>query len=74
MNQCLTQGEWMGSKVPLVYKLRPEDPSGADLHRNEPSQLMAIAFRDLAGNAAKIGQLNVTPDLLREMLQRQVSR
>jgi hypothetical protein len=30
---------------------------------------MALAFRDLAENAGKIGQLNVSPDLLREMLQ-----
>ena len=36
-----------------------------------PGQLMALAFRDLADNASKIGQLNVTPDLLREMLQPQ---
>ncbi len=35
----------------------------------DPGQLMALAFRDLADNATKIGQLNVTPDLLREMLQ-----
>ena len=35
----------------------------------DPSQLMALAFRDLADNATKIGQLNVTPDLLREILQ-----
>ncbi|MDZ5647646.1 SPFH domain-containing protein [Nitrospirillum sp. BR 11828] len=35
----------------------------------KPGQLMALAFRDLADNAAKIGQLNVSPDLLREMLQ-----
>lgn len=35
----------------------------------EPGQLMAVAFRDLADNAAKIGQLNVSPDLLREMMQ-----
>jgi hypothetical protein len=39
-----------------------------------PGQLMAVAFRDLAGNAAKIGQLNVSPDLLREMLQPQAAR
>ncbi len=39
-----------------------------------PGQLMAVAFRDLAGNAAKIGQLNVSPDLLRERLQPQASR
>ena len=35
----------------------------------DPGQMMALAFRDLADNATKIGQLNVTPDLLREMLQ-----
>lgn len=34
----------------------------------EPGQLMALAFKELAGSADKIGQLNVTPDLLREML------
>jgi hypothetical protein len=36
----------------------------------EPGQLMALAFRDLADNATKIGQLNVSPDLLREILQK----
>ena len=35
----------------------------------DPARLMALAFRDLADNATKIGQLNVTPDLLREVLQ-----
>jgi hypothetical protein len=34
----------------------------------QPGQLMALAFRDLADNAAKIGQLNVSPDLLREIM------
>ncbi|MBB4237881.1 SPFH domain-containing protein [Rhizobium esperanzae] len=37
----------------------------------QPGQLMALAFRDLADNATKIGQLNVSPDLLREILQPQ---
>lgn len=40
----------------------------------EPGQLMALAFRDLADNATKIGQLNVTPDLLREIMQPQAER
>jgi hypothetical protein len=40
----------------------------------DAGQLMAWAFRDLADNAAKIGQLNVSPDLLREMLQPQAAR
>lgn len=36
-----------------------------------PGQLMALAFRELADNATKIGELDVTPDLLREMLKPQ---
>jgi hypothetical protein len=34
----------------------------------EPNQLVALAFRDLADSAQKIGQLNVSPDLLRELM------
>lgn len=34
----------------------------------EPNKLLALAFRDLAENAGKIGQLNMTPDLLREIM------
>ncbi|MDR0916067.1 MAG: SPFH domain-containing protein [Oscillospiraceae bacterium] len=36
----------------------------------EPGKLLAYAFQDLADNAQKIGQLNVTPDLLREIIQK----
>lgn len=34
----------------------------------DSNQLVAAAFRDLANNAEKIGHLNVSPDLLRELL------
>jgi hypothetical protein len=33
-----------------------------------PKLLVAMAFRDLADNAAKIGQLNISPDLLNALL------
>ena len=33
-----------------------------------PEQLIALAFQELAGKAEKIGQLNISPDLLRELL------
>ncbi len=33
-----------------------------------PEQLIAFAFQELAGKAEKIGQLNITPDLLRELM------
>ncbi|HWI60928.1 MAG TPA: SPFH domain-containing protein [Symbiobacteriaceae bacterium] len=34
----------------------------------EPRQLIALAFRDLSENAAKIGELNVSPELLQSLL------
>lgn len=33
-----------------------------------PGQLIAIAFKELAESADKIGQLNISPDLLSELL------
>lgn len=33
----------------------------------KPDQLIARAFRDLAESSAKIGELNISPDLLREL-------
>jgi len=40
----------------------------------KPEQLIAFAFQELAGKAEKIGQLNISPDLLCELLDRQPSR
>jgi hypothetical protein len=34
----------------------------------KPEQLIAFAFQELASKAEKIGQLNISPDLLRELL------
>jgi len=36
----------------------------------EPGRLVALAFKELAESADKIGQLNVSPELLRELLSR----
>lgn len=36
----------------------------------QPDQLVALAFQGLAERADKIGQLNISPDLLRELLSR----
>ncbi|MGF7144847.1 regulator of protease activity HflC (stomatin/prohibitin superfamily) [Anaerotaenia torta] len=35
----------------------------------QPSQLIAIAFQELAEKAGKIGQLNISPDLLQELMK-----
>jgi hypothetical protein len=40
----------------------------------KPEQLIAFAFQELAGKAEKIGQLNISPDLLRELLAVQPAR
>lgn len=34
----------------------------------KPGQMIALAFQELADKAGKIGQLNITPDLLREVI------
>jgi regulator of protease activity HflC (stomatin/prohibitin superfamily) len=39
-----------------------------------PEQLIAFAFQELAGKADKIGQLNISPDLLRELLDKPQSK
>jgi hypothetical protein len=36
----------------------------------KPEQLIAFAFQELAGKADKIGQLNISPDLLRELMSK----
>jgi SPFH domain / Band 7 family len=36
----------------------------------KPDQLMAIAFQEIAQRADKIGQLNISPDLLRQLLDK----
>jgi hypothetical protein len=37
----------------------------------KPEQLIAVAFQELAAKADKIGQLNVSPDLLRELMAKE---
>jgi hypothetical protein len=36
----------------------------------KPEQLIATAFQEIAGRADKIGQLNISPDLLRELMDK----
>ncbi|MGH4123181.1 MAG: SPFH domain-containing protein [Clostridium sp.] len=35
----------------------------------KPNKLIAIAFQEMAANASKIGQLNITPDLLSDIIK-----
>ncbi len=40
----------------------------------KPDQLIAVAFQALAGRAEKIGQLNISPDLLRELMDKKPAK
>jgi hypothetical protein len=40
----------------------------------KPEQLIAFAFQELASKAEKIGQLNISPDLLRELLDKRANK
>jgi regulator of protease activity HflC (stomatin/prohibitin superfamily) len=49
------------------------DPAVLDILASgsmDPRLLIAKAFRDVAGNASKVGQLNITPDLLKSLLEK----
>ncbi len=46
-------------------KLMLLSPTGFDA-----SQMIALAFQELAGNAQKIGELNISPDLLSGLMQK----
>ena len=39
----------------------------------EPGQMVAMAFKELAESADKIGQLNISPELLRELLAKKTA-
>ena len=39
-----------------------------------PQQLIASAFQGLAENAGKIGQLNISPELLQELLKKTATK
>ncbi len=51
-------------------KLSPEVIVSLSNMNMEPEKLIANAFQQLAGNSQKIGQLNITPDLLESVMKK----
>jgi hypothetical protein len=37
-------------------------------HGGDPKMMIALAFQEMAANAQKIGELNISPDLLRTLV------
>lgn len=54
----------IGETVKAWSQVDPAILEAMALAKMEPQQLLAQAFRDLASNSDKIGQLNISPDLL----------
>lgn len=56
--------------IEAYTKLSPEVIVALSTMSMEPEKLIAQAFQQLAGNSQKIGQLNITPDLLESVMNK----
>ena len=58
----------IGAIMDVMTKTDPKTLQALTSIGMEPGKHIAIAFKELAENADKIGQLNISPELLRELL------
>lgn len=57
----------MAAVMNAIAKIDPKVLNSLASMGMQPNQLIAASFRELAESAAKIGELNISPDLLREL-------
>jgi hypothetical protein len=57
----------MAAVMDAMAKIDPKVLNSLASMGMQPNQLIAASFRELAGSAAKIGELNISSDLLREL-------
>ena len=57
----------MSAIMEAIAKIDPKVLNSLASMGMQPNQLIAASFRELAGAPAKIGELNISPDLLREL-------
>lgn len=57
----------LGVVMDTLQKVDPKVINSLASVGMQPNQLIALSFRELAESAAKIGELNISPDLLREL-------
>jgi len=60
----------LSAVMQAVTKIDPKVINALASIGMEPNQLIALSFRALAESATKIGELNISPDLLRELAKR----
>jgi len=61
----------MAKKLDILKKIDPGSLQALASVGMNPDKMIAMAFQDLAENAERIGQLNITPDLLKELIKPQ---
>ncbi|MEL6820426.1 MAG: SPFH domain-containing protein, partial [Calditrichota bacterium] len=61
----------MAKKLDILKKIDPGSLQVLASVGMNPDKMIAMAFQDLAENAERIGQLNITPDLLKELIKPQ---
>lgn len=59
----------LAAVMKVLEGIRPEVIQSLANIGMQPSKLIAIAFQELAEKAGQIGQLNISPDLLRELMK-----
>jgi len=59
----------LAATMKAVSDINPKIVQALTNAGKNPAQLIASAFQELAGSADKIGQLNISPDMLQELLR-----
>ena len=62
----------MNAVMNVLDQINPATLNALTTSGMEPNKLIALAFEGIAKKAEKIGQLNITPDLLKELLIKDV--
>ncbi|MEQ8352370.1 MAG: SPFH domain-containing protein [Leptospiraceae bacterium] len=68
LQQAKTEGEAYKLQLEGISNLSPELLEILAANQMDSRQLISRAIRDLAGNAQKIGNLNISPDLLQSLI------
>lgn len=69
LDQARTEGQAIRSQLEGLTALSPDLLEVLAANQMDARQIVSRAMRDLASNAGKIGNLNISPDLLQSLLQ-----
>jgi hypothetical protein len=65
-----TEAYAIAARLKAYTELPVDNLKAMAMAHMQPEQLMAMAFETLAKNAGKIGEVNITPDLLSQLMKK----